>query len=90
MHVGKRKEIYERLHPETKATKAGGPGRKKRTQCQLGTETAPAFIDDTAKKTGKGRSSVTHRAKRAKDCVVLADIVTAARSGPSRSRRARM
>ena len=34
-HQAARKEIYERLHPETVATKRGGPGRAKRTQSQV-------------------------------------------------------
>jgi hypothetical protein len=62
LHVARRKELYEHRHPETKSTKAGGPGRAKRTQSQLGTDTpTPAFIDDTAENTGQGRTTVRSR-----------------------------
>jgi ParB family transcriptional regulator, chromosome partitioning protein len=68
MHVDARKTIYERLHPETKPTKAGGPGRGKRTRSQNETDTpADAFIDDTAKKTGKSRATTAREAKRGKE-----------------------
>jgi ParB-like chromosome segregation protein Spo0J len=67
LHLDRRKELYEKIHPETKSTKAGGPGRgKKRTQSQNETESADAFIDDTAKTSGKGRSTIARKAKRGK------------------------
>lgn len=62
-HVGRRKEIYEEAHPETRSTKAGGPGPGKGNQSQVGTDSpAPAFIDDTAAKTGKHRATVARDA----------------------------
>jgi hypothetical protein len=50
MHIGKRKNLYEKLHPETRATKVGGPGRAK-TRRQIGDDIAERFPKDTAKKT---------------------------------------
>jgi ParB-like nuclease domain len=64
IHITKRKEIYEARHPETKSTKRGGPRRAKATQSQVATESTPAFIDDTAKKTGKHRATVDRDASR--------------------------
>jgi uncharacterized ParB-like nuclease family protein len=60
-HTIKRKEIYERLHPETKQ---GGDHRS--PEFKNGSEN-PAFVDDTAKKTGKGRSTVARNAQRGKN-----------------------
>jgi ParB/RepB/Spo0J family partition protein len=57
-HVGKRKQIYEKLHPETVSVrKRGGPGRGKKNESTDATR-FPAFIDDAAAKTGKDRATV--------------------------------
>jgi ParB/RepB/Spo0J family partition protein len=56
-HHAKRKEIYERLHPQTKRG-AIGRGRKKSSQNEK------SFVDDTAAKTGKGRSTVAREVGR--------------------------
>jgi ParB/RepB/Spo0J family partition protein len=72
LHVGRRKELYEAKHPETKKG-AAGRGRKK---SQLATsKPAAAFIEDTARKTGKHRATVARDAARAK-IVVLADVAS--------------
>jgi hypothetical protein len=47
MHVARRKELYERVHPETKPTKAGGPGRGK-TRRHSGDDIPERFTKDTA------------------------------------------
>jgi hypothetical protein len=47
--IGKRKELCEMVHPETKTTKAGGPGCAK-TRRQNGDDIAERFTKDTAKK----------------------------------------
>src|SRR6516165_7206488 len=58
IHIARRKELYERLHPETKAGVAGGKasGRKRANKSQ--NESRSGFVKDTAKKTGKGRSTI--------------------------------
>jgi N6-adenosine-specific RNA methylase IME4 len=66
-HQAARKEVYERLHPEALATKDGGPGRSKASRSQVETESAPAFIDDTAEKTGKSRATIAREAKRGRE-----------------------
>jgi hypothetical protein len=77
-----RKTLYEKLHPETKhggappkKGKGGGAG-KQRSQNEIFVfEPADAFIDDTAKKTRKGRSTIARAATRGKNVKVLPDIV---------------
>jgi ParB-like chromosome segregation protein Spo0J len=72
LHIGKRKELYEKVHPETK--KGGAPGKagggKKAKTAKLAT-----FARDTATKTKVSRRSVERDATRAKHVVVLGDIV---------------
>jgi ParB family transcriptional regulator, chromosome partitioning protein len=72
-HIGKRKELYERLHPETKHGAVGRRGKSSHNATSF--EPADAFIDDTAKKTGKHRATVARKAARAKKVAVLPDIV---------------
>jgi hypothetical protein len=65
-HIGRRKEIYETLHPETVSVRQkGGPGRGKKNESQDATG-FPAFIDDAAAKTGKDRATVARDAAIAK------------------------
>ena len=76
-HLGRRKELYELRHPATKRGSAGGRAKAanaKGAKSQNETEQADAFIDDTAKKTGKGRSTIARKAARAK-VVVLPEII---------------
>ena len=47
LHTARRKELYEKLHPETKKG-ATGKYRKKSQVSQVGTSEANAFIDDAA------------------------------------------
>ena len=51
--TARRKRLYEELHPETRSTSDGGPGRNKETRRQLGDDIADRFTADTAKATGK-------------------------------------
>jgi ParB/RepB/Spo0J family partition protein len=67
LHIGKRKEIYEKLRPETKHGTIGR-GRKKSSQNEK------SFVDDTAKKSGKPRSTVARDVARANKVKVLREI----------------
>jgi ParB/RepB/Spo0J family partition protein len=62
-HVGRRKEIYERAHPETKHGAAPGKagGGKKAKDVNF-----TPFAEATAKATGQSKSTVEKDAKRAK------------------------
>jgi ParB-like chromosome segregation protein Spo0J len=73
VHIGRRKAIYEKVHPETMHGAVGRRG--KRSQNAISSEPADAFIDDTAKKTGKHRATIARKAARAKKVSVLPDIV---------------
>jgi ParB family transcriptional regulator, chromosome partitioning protein len=55
IHIAKRKEIYERLHPETKHGGTPGAGRGKAHK----DANFASFSDDTAAKTGRSERSVT-------------------------------
>jgi hypothetical protein len=71
-HIARRKEIYERLHPETKhggaPGKAGGGKQAKDPELR-------SFVVNTSRKTGKSRSTIAKAATRGKKVKVLADIV---------------
>jgi N6-adenosine-specific RNA methylase IME4/uncharacterized ParB-like nuclease family protein len=67
LHISKRKELYEKVHPETKHGAVGRGGKSSQNE--------NSFVADAAKKTGKGRSTVARDVTRAKKVVVLADIV---------------
>jgi N6-adenosine-specific RNA methylase IME4/ParB-like chromosome segregation protein Spo0J len=72
LHVGRRKELYEALHPETKQGKAPGKagGGKKAKPANLAT-----FAKETAGKTGQSRRNIERDATRAKQVEVLGQIV---------------
>jgi N6-adenosine-specific RNA methylase IME4 len=71
LHVGKRKAIYERIHPETKQ---GGDRKSSKAKSKSQNENLKPFVTETAKKTGKGRSTVARDVTRANKVKVLADI----------------
>jgi ParB/RepB/Spo0J family partition protein len=71
-HQARRKELYEQKYPEAKKG-AAGRGRKK-SQIATSNEPAPAFIDDTARKTGKDRSTVARAVKRGNDIPNVAEL----------------
>jgi ParB family transcriptional regulator, chromosome partitioning protein len=54
LHVARRKELYEKLHPETKP---GGDRRSAGARSSSQNENLKAFVADIAVKTGKGRST---------------------------------
>ena len=60
--IVKRKELYEALHPETKAGKAGGkadhPTQRSTNADSASVEQPVSFVDDTASKTGRSKRSV--------------------------------
>jgi ParB/RepB/Spo0J family partition protein len=68
LHHVERKRLYEKLHPETKHG-AIGRGRGKSSQNEK------SFVNGTAVKTGKGRSTVAREVTRANKVVVLTDII---------------
>jgi N6-adenosine-specific RNA methylase IME4 len=73
MHHTRRKELYEKAHPETKQGKAPGAGRGKGKRRLEGSQNEN-FVNDTAAKTGKGRSTVARDVTRGEKVVVLPDI----------------
>jgi hypothetical protein len=60
------------LHPETKKGAAPGAGRGKKKRSQESQN--ETFVKDTAKKTGKARSTVARDVTRGRKVKVLADI----------------
>ena len=74
LHVGRRKELYEKLHPKTKKGAAPGAGRGKGKR-RLDKSQDETFVRDAAKKAGKGRSTIARDVTRANKVVVLRDIV---------------
>jgi hypothetical protein len=56
LFLDRRKELYERKYPETVSSRKSGGGGRRRKKNGSQNETHSAFIDDTAKKTGRGRS----------------------------------
>ena len=69
MHVGRRKELYEKLHPQTKHG-----GDRKSAKARSSPQVEDSFAKHTAKKTGRSRQSVERDAARASKVTVLADI----------------
>ena len=66
----RRKEIYEELHPETKATNEGGPFRGNQHENEVMAEsatTSKSFVNDTAEKLGIAPRTVRDRIQTAKN-----------------------
>lgn len=55
--LAERKQLYEALHPETKAGAKGGPGNIKGQRSE-NADSAVSFTADTASKTGRGRRTI--------------------------------
>lgn len=63
--INRRKQIYEQVHPETAHGANKGADGKFAPRSQVGnTDDQPSFIDDTAAKTGRSRTSVARDAER--------------------------
>jgi N6-adenosine-specific RNA methylase IME4/ParB-like chromosome segregation protein Spo0J len=58
LHHARRKQLYERAHPETKR------GGDRRSKSHGATLKSPAFINDTARKTGAHRATVARSVAR--------------------------
>lgn len=62
--VKRRKQLYEEAHPETKQGKLPGKGKGKGKSKRLHKSQVGTFVNDTAAKTGKSRTSVARDATR--------------------------
>ena len=71
LHISKRKELYERAHPETRH---GAAGRGREKSCQVG-DSNDRFTKDTAAKTGQSERNVQRDAARGEKVAVLPEIV---------------
>jgi hypothetical protein len=67
LHFGKRKRLYEKVHPETRHGAVGRRGKSSQDE--------NSFVDDAAAKAGKGRSTVARDVTRANNIVVLSEII---------------
>jgi len=65
----RRKEIYEALHPETRATREGGPfrGNQHNEVNDKMSQTSKSFVQDTAEKLGLNRRTVERQIQVAKN-----------------------
>lgn len=84
MQTAKRKEIYERKHPETKPTNEGGGGRANDTRRQLGDESVAArFTAATAAATGTSERAIQRDAERGQKIApfVLDKIIKGGKAG---------
>lgn len=67
IHVQKRKEVYERRHPETKH---GATGRRGKKDVNF-----TSFSDDTSAKTGRSKSSIEKDSARARKIARINEVV---------------
>jgi len=67
LHIGRRKELYEAEHPETRHGAVGRGGKRSKD--------VNSFVDDTAAKTGRGRSTIARDARHSKTVAVLGEII---------------
>ncbi len=72
LHIARRKDIYERLHPETKH--GATPGKRGGGKCTKDANLAP-FAIDTAKRTKRSTRDVQRDAARAKAIRQIAEVV---------------
>jgi hypothetical protein len=74
-----RKELYERVHPETKH---GAVGRGRKKSRQVGDSIQVRFTKDAARKTGRSERSVQREVERANKIFRLADVVGTSLDAP--------
>ena len=80
-HQHARKELYERLHPQTRKGSAGGRAKSAKSQGakdQVDTW-HPAYIDDAATKSGRSRASISRETNRGKSIPDVADLAGTSR-----------
>ena len=77
-HLVERKRLYETLHPETGH---GGDRRSAEARSSSHSENLKAFVEDTAAKTGKGRSTIAREAKRGADIRDVAQLAGTSQFG---------
>lgn len=61
--LARRKEIYEALHPETKAGRSQAAGSNRAQGKHVSDKMSPTFTEDTANKTGQARRTVERKVK---------------------------
>lgn len=71
LHLSRRKELYEKFHPETKH----GGDRKSDARSNRRNGDLKRFTKDTAKKTGRSERTIQRAAFRARKVVVLPQII---------------
>jgi len=57
-HLKRRKELYEMKYPETKQGQAQALGMHQKLGHNVSTPSVPTFVEDTVKKTGRGRQTI--------------------------------
>ena len=77
MHLGRRQELYEKVHGKAKAKGARAANKKmgKGKSDDANDKLSFAFTEDTAKKTGETKRNVQRKTARSKKVAVLAEIV---------------
>lgn len=64
-HLLKRKAVYERLHPQTKAGAAQAAGMNRAIGNDVAANLAPTFVPDAADKTGASETAIKRSIRRA-------------------------
>jgi ParB-like nuclease domain len=72
MHTVRRKELYEKVHPQAKH--GGAPGKAGGGKKAKGANVA-SFVKDTAEKTGQSKRSIERNTTRGKNVTVLSQIL---------------
>jgi ParB-like chromosome segregation protein Spo0J len=73
LHIARRKELYEKIHPDI--DKHGGDRKSAEARSSSQVENLKSFIDALAAMTGKGRSTLARDVTRGNEVVVLSEII---------------